>query len=282
MGIPGMIKQGGSMIGDAFSPEGMQRNVNRGTQTLDAMGHAVLPMVDNAANLAMNVLNFRSKVPQVTQEQNRASGNFSGQFAAPLIMGAGLSAAPGAAGSLADAIRNRPTMGNVNAMKANAGANFTKALTAARNIPIDLTEPGNAAMQAQQLGSTGAQLPKVISDYAKYPVDPVKPMTYEIGRDFAKNAGDVAYGERALLNEQMKMHVEDFRRAMNDSNRVAAEKAGVVNEYDAAMKEYAKASNLEERNAIIKKWAGRIAVSAALGGTSGMAAKAAWELFHAK
>ncbi len=281
-GIPGMVKEAGSAILDAFNPAGMQRNVDRGMSMLQSGKDAASPLLNDTANLAAILANKRSNIPQSSPEQQRGYGNASGQFAAPLIAGAGIAAAPEAAGSLAEALRNRPTAGNVNAIKASAGANFQKALAGAKGIPLDVTEPGRIAMEAQQYASTGANLPKVISDYIKYPADPVSPIDYSIGRQFAQNAGDMAYGERALTNKTMLGKVKQFGQAMDTANREAAIKGGVVNEYDAAMKEFARASNLAEKNAIIKKWAGRIAVGTALAGTSGALAKGAWELYGSK
>jgi len=149
--------------------------------------------------------------------------------------------------------------------KARAGANFQAVLKKAKNVPIDTTEPGRIAMEAQQLSTTGTTLPKVFSDYInKYPADPLAPINYDIGRQFASNAGDLAFGEKQMANKAMLSKVKQFGTALDTSNRAAAVSVGMGDLYDSAMSEFARASNLAEKAAVIKKWAARAAIGAGL------------------
>ncbi len=172
------------------------------------------------------------------------------------------------AGEMADALMSKIPS------KAAAGAKFQTVMDAAKNVPIDTTEAGNAALRAEQLSKTGSTMPKVLNDFMKYPGD--RPLNYEIGRDFASNAGALSASEKLASNPQMLRQVGAFADAMKTANRAAAESVGMGSLYDDAMSEYAKAASMADKAAIVKKWAGRAGAVAALGA----AGRAGYDLYE--
>jgi hypothetical protein len=127
-----------------------------------------------------------------------------------------------------------------------AAGNFDKVMAAAANEPINVGPAGDAALRAQQLADAGATRPKIVGNFLKAVTDPnAPPMTYAEGRDFASNAGRLSATERQAANPPMQRQVSILARALNDANEEAANRAGVGNEYRAAMAEYRKAQQLK-------------------------------------
>lgn len=147
-------------------------------------------------------------------------------------------------GQLASALKNKiPST-------ARAGANFQTVMGAAKNMPLDLTAADDIALRAQELGGRGtaigrgSSLPKVMRDYLR--TRETQPtMTYEVGRDFSSSAGRLSSAEAQAANPVMQRQVAQLAKALNESNRQAAVKAGVGDLYDAAMREYRLASGIK-------------------------------------
>lgn len=151
---------------------------------------------------------------------------------------------------------------------AKAGQKFEQVMGAAKDVPIDLTNADEAIARAKELRQRGSTLPKVLNDYIKNraagAVNMPNPMTYEVGRDFASNAGALSIRETTAMNAKMQRQVAEFADAMKTANREAAAKVGMGELYDQAMKEYHQAKNLIAAGKIVKKGA----VEAILGGTA--------------
>lgn len=171
--------------------------------------------------------------------------------------------------------------------KQAAGAKFQKVMSKARDVPINTTEAEKIAQRAQELRGRGSTFPKVMNDFAKnrraatgdFMTQPVtEPMTYEVGRDFASASSALSSREATALNRPMHNQVTQFAKALKDANREAAQKVGMGDLYDEAMKEYARASSLEEKTAFVQKWAVRAGLAAL--GVRG--AQEAWNLFYSE
>ncbi len=149
--------------------------------------------------------------------------------------------------------------------QARAGANFDTAMAAAKDVPLDLTAVDDSALRALELGGKGRiigrgnTLPKAISDYIRTRESSPN-MTYEAGRDFATNFGDISAGEKMLMNGPMRRLASALAKSMDSSVQAAAEKAGVGAENSAAMAEY--------RRLMTAKKLATNAVKAAAGGTA--------------
>lgn len=214
------------------------------------------PLANDTMNLANILMNRRSNRAQSSPEQQRAYANASGQNATGVALA---KLVPALADKLPSTTR--------------AGANLATVMDAAKDVPIDTTQAGNAAIRADQLAQTGSSLPKVLRDYMKYPAN--TPMTYETGRDFASNAGSLSASEKMATNPQMGRQVAKFADAMKTANRDAAASVGMGDLYDSAMKEYAQAKLIGNAGEVLKKWAAKAGIVAALGG----AGKAGYDIY---
>lgn len=153
---------------------------------------------------------------------------------------------------------------------ARAGKNFETVMRAAGSVPIDLTEPGNIALRANEFAGRGTTLPKVFRDFTNAATKPgAAPLTYREGRDFASNAGRLSAQENLTMTPTMKRQVAAFSRAMDQANADAATRAGVGPLYTDAMREYRNAARLRSATATAKDIAKTTAGKAALVGLGG-------------
>ena len=137
-----------------------------------------------------------------------------------------------------------------------AGENFQKVMRGAGTIPINTAEAGDIALRAKEMGDRGATVPKVISRFVKAATDPgATPITYEVGRDFASNAGRLSAQERMKANPAMSRQVAMLAKSLNTANEAAAEQAGLGEVYRAAMKEYRQAQQMKEAATTVGKGA---------------------------
>lgn len=144
---------------------------------------------------------------------------------------------------------------------ARAGETFSQVKSAAGNIPLDLTEPGNAALNIQRLSESGGAMPKVVRDFLKRASDPSKqPLTYSEARDFYSNASRLSADEAQRLTPVMKREVGNFRAALNRSLQGAADQVGQGQNYADAINEYARASRQKELVGDAAKYVGNQAV----------------------
>lgn len=128
---------------------------------------------------------------------------------------------------------------------AKAGAKFERVMGAARNIPVDVTEPGNVALRIQELADRGASMPMAVRKFLNRVTDPDKAaLTYEEARDFASNISRLSAQEYQKLAPSVGREVAGLRVALNKAVGEAAGKAGKGIEYAQAMNEYARAKQL--------------------------------------
>lgn len=144
---------------------------------------------------------------------------------------------------------------------ARAGANFQEVMGAAKNVPINISGPGNQALRIMQLAERGGTMPKSVRDFLKRVTDPEKaPMTYEEARDFASNISRLSADEFNRLTPVMRREIGTLRVALNDSVASAAKAAGKLPQYQAAMKEYAQRAKLDHMRDDVWNAAKRYAV----------------------
>jgi hypothetical protein len=150
---------------------------------------------------------------------------------------------------------------------ARAGAKFQSVMGAAKDVPIDISGPGNQALRIMQLGERGGTIPKAVRDFVKRVTDPNKPdMTYDEARDFASNISRLSADEFSRLPRGMRREVGNLRVALNKSVERAADAAGKGDEYRSAMKEYSRAAKGREMVDDVKEQAMRWAVPVGLTG----------------
>ncbi len=214
-----------------------------------AGGAAGASIGESVYQLGNYALHGNEKVPTTIGEVAKGQGSAIAE-----------GAASGAAGQIANKLTTTAIPSTI-----RAGQNLDTVMGAAKNVPLSLTGGvGQAAVRAEELSAAGANMPKVLRDYIKFPSTAT--MTYETGRDFASNAGALSASEKLATNPQMGRQVALFAKAMGEANRDAAASVGMGDLYDSAMKEYAQAKTMQQMGAIAKKWMGRAAVTVALGG----------------
>lgn len=158
--------------------------------------------------------------------------------------------------------------------KATGGALIGEAEKIAGDYPIDVSGPGDVALETQKLTQSGGKPIKVINDFVRRVTDPDKPpLTFKEARDFYKNASSLSTNEKMNLNPVMHRQVAKFTEALDKSLRETAEHAGAEDQYGTGMKMYAKASRNAEWMKKALKVAGQGAAAAAGGGIVGLAIK---------
>lgn len=190
--------------------------------------------------------------------------NFSGTVgsALPVVAEMALGGAAGVKG-VAKAI---PTT-------AKAGAKFQEVMGAAKNVPIDVKDVGDVSLRIYQLAERGGSLPMAVRKILNRMTDPNKaPMLYEEARDFASNISRLSADDFGRLTPAVAREVANLRVTLNHANAMAAKQVGKLDEYNAAMREYAQAMRI--RNVVDAAIAGAkksapYATAAGLGGWLG-------------
>lgn len=160
----------------------------------------------------------------------------------PGVVGALAGNAALAAVPVTKAIQALPTM-------AKAGKKFQQVMGAAKNVPVDISEPGNVALRIADLAQRGGGTnwgPAPVRQFIQYVTDPKRPeMTYEVARDFASNISRLSAKDLASVPPKMMSEIHRLRMAMNKAVGEAAETVGKGAEYSGAMREYARAAKLK-------------------------------------
>jgi hypothetical protein len=153
---------------------------------------------------------------------------------------------------------------------ARAGARFQEVMGAAKDIPVDISAPGDVALRIAEMAQHGGGTnwgPAPVRQFIQYVTDPKKPpMTYEVARDFASNISRLSVRETLALPPAMKRQVTELKVVLNKAVADAAQKAGKGAEYKAAMREYAQAMKLRETGEAVVKGAKKALPIATLGG----------------
>lgn len=163
---------------------------------------------------------------------------------------------------------------------ARAGAKFEQVMAAAKDIPIDTKEVGDAALRVFELSNSGGTLPKAVNDLLKRLTAPLSkkaaalggekpPLTYREARDFATNISRLSVDEMNKLTPVMKRQVAELAAQLNKANAEAAKAVGKGAEYKSAMREYANAMRMRDMIDTAIKHSKKAALGAAgLGGAA--------------
>lgn len=170
-------------------------------------------------------------------------------------------------------------LGKIIPSAARAGRTLEEIKSKAGDVPIDVSQVGNAALDAQHLAQAGGSLPKVVRDFLRRVTDPEKdPMTYSEARDFYSNATRVSNDEFNRLTPVMKRQLTIFKSALGDSIGQAAGTVGEGQNYVKALLEYHRASELSR----LGKTAGKVVAGAAGLGAAGAGYGVAQKLLSKK
>lgn len=131
--------------------------------------------------------------------------------------------------------------------KVRAGAKFQEVMKAAKDAPVDVSEPGNVALRIMELAERGGTMPKAVRDFLKRVTDPEKAaFAYGEARDFASNISRLSTNDMMKMTPALKREVGNLRVALNKAVEGAARSVGKADQYKAAMREYALRSNVDE------------------------------------
>lgn len=163
---------------------------------------------------------------------------------------------------------------------ARAGSKFQSVMGIAKDVPIDVEAPGQAALNIMDIAEQGGgSLPQPVRQFANWVTNPKKdPMDYETARRFASGISRLSANEMSRLSPVVAREVAGLRVALNKSVADAAGSVGKGIEHAQAMTEYAKAMRL--RDAIDEVIAGaKSALPKAIGGgAAGAGAAGGWWL----
>ena len=124
-----------------------------------------------------------------------------------------------------------------------ASKTFQKVMSHAKNVPLDVEAPGQAALRIQQLAERGGTEPRAVGKLLRRMTDPAKaPMNFEEGRDFYSNISRLSANEFGSLSPVVQREMGALREALNKSLTQAAGTVGKGDAYAGAMKEYAQAA----------------------------------------
>jgi hypothetical protein len=153
---------------------------------------------------------------------------------------------------------------------ARAGQKFQEVMGAAKHIPIETKEVGDAALRINQLAERGGSMPMSVRKLLNRLTDPNKAaMTYEESRDFASNISRLSADEMKRLQPVVRREVAHLSAAINKANAEAAKKAGKAAEYKSAMREYRQAMQLRDAlDTVIRKAKQAALPAAGLGGAA--------------
>lgn len=131
--------------------------------------------------------------------------------------------------------------------KIRAGLKFQEVMQAAKNAPVDISEPGNVALRIMELAERGGTMPKAVRDFLKRVTDPEKAaFAYGEARDFASNISRLSTNDMMKMTPALKREVGNLRVALNKAVEGAARSVGKADQYKAAMREYALRSNVDD------------------------------------
>lgn len=131
--------------------------------------------------------------------------------------------------------------------KVAAGKKFQQVMGKAKDIPLDIAGPGKVALEVAEKGSRGGTTPRSVTSFLRRITDPDKgPLTYEEARDWASNISRLSADEYNRLTPVMRREMIRLRVALNEAVKKAAASIGEGKQYQSAMREFARASSLED------------------------------------
>lgn len=130
---------------------------------------------------------------------------------------------------------------------AKAGKALQEIKQTAGDVPIDMSRPGNTALELYEQSQRGASLPKVVRDFVKRATAPGgEPITYAEAKDFQSNVSQLSADERMMLKPNTKRLLGQLNSDLKSSLEDAADVQGKGEQFTQAMKEYHHAMQLRD------------------------------------
>lgn len=160
---------------------------------------------------------------------------------------------------------------------AATAAAFESVMQHAGNQPINTGRIGQVALDSADLMDHGNPRVKVLTDVLREVTQPGSAMDYRTGRDFASAAGALSNADQSTLNPRMRAQVAQLAEALATANRDAADRVGMGQAYDNAMRDYRRDAKLQNLADVLAKY-GKIA---AIGAGGGLAGKVGYDAYKA-
>ena len=163
---------------------------------------------------------------------------------------------------------------------ARAGAALQDVRQAAGDIPIDMTKPGNTALELFTQSQRGASLPQAVRKFVIRATTPeATPITYDEAKDFQSNISRLSAEERLRITPNTQRLLGQLNSDLKDSLKDTAEIVGKGQKFADAMHEYHRAMQLKgwTQDVIDKAWK-----AALIGGAGAIGATAAYKILKAE
>lgn len=195
----------------------------------------------------------------------QAAAHVAGNLASGQMPTAGGTVAAGATGILGQGVNEGLQM-LPSTRIASAVKGFKDVSEAVGTHTVDVSGPGNAALEARALGEAGGRMPKVLNDFLRRATDPDKgPITYDEARLFYQNATKQSTAELTSMNPIMRSKVAKFTNELGQSLNEVADRAGKAEVLKQATSDYAGAMRTKAAMDKAKSYAVKGAISGATG-----------------
>jgi hypothetical protein len=245
-----------TVLGPAATVAKQIYGAGQGAVAASQRGHGLPYSAAAGAATAVGV-----NVPRMEQAAEQGdSGGVLGEAAVPAAMAVAPSAIKGA-GEIA---------GKVLPSASRAGAALQDVRASAGHIPIDMSAPGDTALQIYYEAKHGAYLPKPVNDLLKRmglnademapnnraitydtatnrgALDPnTPPLTYAEAKSFQSNISKLTAADKMSTNPNIKRLVVELNGKLKDSLENSAEVVGKGDQFTDAMNEYHKAMQIQ-------------------------------------
>lgn len=147
-----------------------------------------------------------------------------------------------------------------------AGAMLRQVKATAGDVPIDMTKPGNSALELYTQSQRGATLPLAVRKFLTRTTTPDSaPLTYAEAKDFQSNISRLSADEYGKMNPNTRRLVGQLNADLKSSLQGAADTAGKGQQFADAMKEYHNAMRLKGMSEQAIQYAMKAAITGGLG-----------------
>lgn len=154
--------------------------------------------------------------------------------------------------------------------RANAGAALEEVKSAAGNIPINTTAPGNTALQLYEQAQKGAYVPRAVTRLTQRLSSPeAPPMTYSEAKDFQSIISRLSADDYNRMAPPTKFLVGKLNADLKGSLADAADVAGKGQQFTQAMQEYHRAMQVRGFTDEARAMALKATIYGALGTAAG-------------
>lgn len=172
---------------------------------------------------------------------------------------------------------------------ARAGKALSEVKSAIGDIPVATGNISSVVDDAKSFAGRGAEIPKVMSDFAKRMAlktegetvtQAPSNLTFAEARDFYSNARQLTMNELQTLKPQMQRYMVQFANNLGDAVQTAANSAGEGEKFAQAMQEYRQAKTLGEVLDVAKKWGIKGAIGLLGAAGAGAAGAAGYSMYR--